>query len=192
MRCLAKKAADRWQKAEEVRAQFEVMVTPTGGMTPTGTQPVLAVREAEAAAKAHPVRVAGLFGVASLGVLAIVYAAVQLIGLPDWVFYGAIGLLVVGLPIMLLTGRRERQRAMATMTGVRVTTPVGLERHFTWRKAILGGGLALAGLAVVAGGYMAIRLLGIGPVGTLVASGVLDQRGPLIVAGIAGRAPHGH
>ena len=189
MRCLAKKAADRWQKAEEVRAQFEVMVTPTGGMTPTGTQPVLAVSAAEAAAKAHPVRVAGLFGLASVGVLAIVYAAVQLIGLPDWVFYGAIGLLVVGLPIMLLTGRRERQRAMATMTGVRVTTPVGLERHFTWRKAILGGGLAFAGLAVVAGGYMAMRLLGIGPVGTLVASGVLDQRGLLIVAEFADRTP---
>src|SRR3990172_1477258 len=189
MRCLAKKAADRWQKAEEVRAQFEAMVTPTGGMTPTGTQPVLAVSAAEAAAKAHPVRVAGLFGLASVGVLAIVYAAVQLIGLPDWVFYGAIGLLVVGLPIMLLTGRRERQRAMATMTGVRVTTPVGLERHFTWRKAILGGGLAFAGLAVVAGGDMGMRLLGIGPVGTLVASGVLDQRGLLIEAEFADRTP---
>src|SRR3990172_3261543 len=74
MRCLAKKAADRWQKAEEVRAQFEAMVMPTGGMTPTGTQPVRTVGADEAVkavAQAHPLRVAGLFGLASVGVLAI-------------------------------------------------------------------------------------------------------------------------
>src|SRR3990172_3602040 len=179
MRCLAKKAADRWQKAEEVRAQFEAMVTPTGGMTPTGTQPVLAAGAAgaaAAAAQAHPVRVAGLFGLASVGVLAIVYAAVQLIGLPGWAFWAAIALLGIGLPIMVLTGRRERQGAIARMTGVRMTTPVGLERHFTWKKAILGGGLAFAGLALVATVYMVMRLLGIGPVGSLVASGVLKEQ----------------
>ncbi|OGU34471.1 MAG: hypothetical protein A3K13_13475 [Gemmatimonadetes bacterium RIFCSPLOWO2_12_FULL_68_9] len=192
MRCLAKKAADRWQKAEEVRAQFEAMVTPTGGMTPTGTQPVLAAGAAgaaAAAAQAHPVRVAGLFGLASVGVLAIVYAAVQLIGLPDWVFWAAIALLGIGLPIMVLTGRRERQRAIASMTGVRMTTPVGLERHFTWQKAILGGGLAFAGLALVATVYMVMRLLGIGPVGSLVASGVLKEQERLLVTDFENATP---
>ena len=187
MRCLEKKAADRWQKADELIPHLDALLTPTGGITPTGTQPVPAVGAAAAAAKAHPVRVAGLFGLASVGVLAIVYAAVQLIGLPDWVFYGAIGLLVAGLPVMLLTGRRERQRAIASMTGVRMTTPVGLERHFTWGKAILGGGLAFAGLAIVAGGYMAMRVLGIGPVGTLVASGRLPERARLLVADFENR-----
>jgi tetratricopeptide (TPR) repeat protein len=190
MRCLAKKAADRWQKADEVRAQFEAMVTPTGGITPTSTQPVQAVtadQAARAVAQAHPIRVAGLFALASVGVLAMVYAAVQVIGLPDWVFWGAIGLLIVGLPIVLLTGRRERQRAVATMTGVHVTTPMGLERHFTWRKAILGGGLAFGGLAVVTGGYMGMRVMGIGPVGTLVASGALDRRDMLLVADFENR-----
>src|SRR3990172_1901810 len=65
MRCLAKKAADRWQKAEEVRSQFEAMVTPTGGMTPTGTQPVLAAGAAGAAgagAPGQPLRGAGVGG----------------------------------------------------------------------------------------------------------------------------------
>ena len=62
MRCLEKKAADRWQKADELIPHLDALLTPTGGITPTGTQPVLAVGAAAAAAKAHPVRVAGLFG----------------------------------------------------------------------------------------------------------------------------------
>ena len=192
MRCLEKKAADRWQKAEELIPHLDALLTPSGGMTPTGTQPVPPVRADEAVravAQTHPVRVAGLFGLASVGVLAIVYALVQAIGLPDWVIRGAIGLLAVGLPIVLLTGRKERQRAVASMTGIRYTTPAGLQRHFTWRKAILGGGLAFAGLAVVAGGYMAMRVFGIGPVGSLVASGALDDRGRLIVSEFADRTP---
>ena len=43
MRCLAKRAADRWQTAEELLAQLEPLVTPSGGVTPTETQPVAAV-----------------------------------------------------------------------------------------------------------------------------------------------------
>jgi serine/threonine-protein kinase len=39
MRCLEKKAADRWQSASELHQQLEVMATPSGGMTPTGAVP---------------------------------------------------------------------------------------------------------------------------------------------------------
>ena len=44
MRCLAKQPADRWQSAEELLPQLESLATPTGGITPTQTQPVAAVR----------------------------------------------------------------------------------------------------------------------------------------------------
>jgi serine/threonine-protein kinase len=40
MRCLEKKAADRWQSAEELLPQLEALATPSGGVTPTGTMPV--------------------------------------------------------------------------------------------------------------------------------------------------------
>jgi tetratricopeptide (TPR) repeat protein len=116
-----------------------------------------------------------------------VYALVQVIGLPDWVFWGAIGLLAAGLPIMLLAGRQERRRAVASMAGVQYTTPVGLERHFTWRKAILGGGLAFGGLAASAALFMGLRTLGVGPFATLVSAGLLKERDPLVLAQFANR-----
>jgi len=179
MRCLEKKPADRWQKADELIPHLDALLTPTGGITPAGTQPHRAV---EAVRAVGVVRAAGLYGLVSLGVLAVAYAAVQLIGLPDWVLYGAIGLLVIGLPVVLLTGRREQQRATASLTGVRLTTPIGLQRHLTWRKSFLGGAIAFGTLALAAAGYMAMRALGIGPVGTLVASGVLGERERIVLA----------
>jgi len=42
MRCLAKRPADRWQTADELLAQLEPLVTPSGGMTPTSTRPLSA------------------------------------------------------------------------------------------------------------------------------------------------------
>jgi tetratricopeptide (TPR) repeat protein/tRNA A-37 threonylcarbamoyl transferase component Bud32 len=43
MKCLEKKAADRWQSAEELLPVLEALGTPSGGITPTGTQPTTAV-----------------------------------------------------------------------------------------------------------------------------------------------------
>lgn len=182
MRCLEKKAADRFQKAEELVPHLEALLTSSGGLTPTGTQPLPAVDYAAAARQAHPVRVTGLFALASVGVLAIVWALVQAFGLPTWVFVGAIGLLGMGLPIVLVTGHHERKRAMASATGIHPRTPVGLERHFRWKKTIFGGGVAFAGLGLVAAAFMASRFLGIGPAATLVSSGVLGEREVVILS----------
>ncbi len=44
MRCLEKKPADRWQSAEEMLPQLELLSTPSGGMTPAMTAPVDAAR----------------------------------------------------------------------------------------------------------------------------------------------------
>jgi tetratricopeptide (TPR) repeat protein len=158
-------------------------------MTPTTTQPVTAVDHDAAARKAHPVRVAALFGLAGVGVLAIVWFLVQQLGLPDWVFLGAIALLAIGLPIMLVTGQQERRRALARASAMQHTTPVGLQRHFTWRKAVMGGVAAFIALAVTAGGYAGLRAMGVGPFGTLVASGALGSRDRLILADFENATP---
>jgi eukaryotic-like serine/threonine-protein kinase len=43
MRCLEKRPADRWQSAEQLLAQLEPLLTPSGGTTPAATRPVAAV-----------------------------------------------------------------------------------------------------------------------------------------------------
>ena len=43
LKCLEKKAADRWQSAEELLPQLEALATPSGGTTPVGTVPQSAV-----------------------------------------------------------------------------------------------------------------------------------------------------
>ncbi|MEE9299839.1 MAG: serine/threonine-protein kinase, partial [Alphaproteobacteria bacterium] len=191
MRCLKKRAADRWQSAEELRAQLRALTTPqSGGVTPVGTQPVEAVaaRSAGLMGAFHtPARVAAAFGAAAAVTLVLVYALMIALGLPDWVFVGAIALLALGLPIVLVTGRQEKQRAVAATTGLRVTTPMGLEKHLTWRKAIAGGVLAFTGLVVVSGGYMAMRSMGIGPAATLMSTGALGRRELIILAAFENR-----
>jgi len=189
MRCLEKRPADRWQTAGELLAQLELMATPsTGGLTPTGTTPAVSSGTEDAIRRSHPVRVALLFAAATVGVLAIVYLLVHQLGLPDWVFYGAIVLMLLGLPIMLLTSHFERRRALARASGrVELTPSSGLPALLTWQKAIRGGVLAFAALGIVAASYTAMRLLGIGPVGTLVASGRLNAKDQLVVADFENR-----
>src|SRR2546425_1011978 len=179
MRCLAKHPADRFQSAGDVLEALEQMVTPSGGITPTGSAPYDAVAAA-AAARAHPLRVAGLFALTSVAVLGVVYFLMNQLGLPGWVMPGAIVLLAAGLPIMLWTGVIERRRAMARSTE-------GWHGLFTWRKAVAGGVAAFAALGLGAGVYAAMRVLGIGPVGTLVASGVLEKRDRMVLADFENR-----
>jgi len=88
MRCLAKHPADRPQSAEELVGQLEAMATPTGGITPQ--QAEISSGTAAAIRRAHPVRVATLFGFAALGVLTLAYLLVHVLGLPNWAFAGAV------------------------------------------------------------------------------------------------------
>jgi Flp pilus assembly protein TadD len=188
MRCLEKRPSDRWQTAEELGTQLDTLLTPSGGMTPTGaTAPVSSGTEA-AIKRAHPVRVAVLFAIASAVVLSLVWLMVHRLGLPDWVFYAGIALMAAGLPIMLLTSNRERQRAMARITGSHaIPSNTLMDRLLTWRGAISGGGLAFAGLTIGAGVFMGLRTAGIGPFATLVSSGVMKERDKLIVADFENR-----
>jgi tetratricopeptide (TPR) repeat protein len=62
------------------------------------------------------------------------------------------------------------------------TRPSAAHRLFTWRNAIVGGVLAFAFLGVAVAGYWAMWATGIGPVGSLVAQGVLEERDPVILS----------
>ena len=112
----------------------------------------------------------------------------QRIGLPDWVFLAAIGLLLAGLPIVLWASRSERRRALARTTGAPLPVPSGpLGQLSTMRGAIRGGVLAFAGLVVGAGAFMGLRAAGVGPFATLVSAGVLIARDRLVLADFENR-----
>ena len=187
-RCLEKKPADRWQKADELVTQLEALATPSGGMTPTGTAPFPTATLETARRQGDPVRVAGLYVGAAVAVFGGVYALSRVVGFPDWVLPATAVLLVLGLPIMIVTGLIERRRAVARTTGTYISGEApGLAGWLSWRKALRGGGLAFGGLALVAAAYMGMRALGIGPVGTVIASGALKDQDPLILVGFENR-----
>ncbi len=58
MRCLEKRAADRWQSAAELAAQLEAATTPSGGHLPTGGGPAVSSATEGAIRQGHPGRVA--------------------------------------------------------------------------------------------------------------------------------------
>src|SRR5438034_5692412 len=185
MRCLAKHPADRPQSAEELVSQLESMATPTGGMTPELTAGISS-GTAAAIRRGHPARVAALYALAAIGALTLDYLLVHFLGLPDWFRLGVVALVAAGLPIMLWTGLMERRRALAGGTG-QAALPPGVHRWFTWSRALWGGAAGFGLLALVTAVYMALRALGIGPVGTLVASGLLAQRDRLVLADFENR-----
>jgi eukaryotic-like serine/threonine-protein kinase len=115
-------------------------------------------------------------------------------GLPDWVFPGALAVMLLGLPVILLTWHVNRtMRRLATMTpaltpGGRPASPstmtnlaIKASPHVTWRRTLIGSAAALGVFALVVAGFMLLRSLGVGPVGSLLAAGKLSDRERLIV-----------
>jgi eukaryotic-like serine/threonine-protein kinase len=184
MRCLEKRAADRWQSAAEIIPQLDAALTPGGGTQPTGAVAGISSGTRAALRQANPVRVTALFVAASLAILSATWWLEAKLGLPSWVLPMAAVLMLVGLPIMILTAQRERERLHGT-----AETPTGGlgDRLFTWRGALGGGALAFLGLATAAGGFMTLRAMGIGPFATLVSSGRLAERDKLVLADFSNR-----
>ena len=85
----------------------------------------------------------GLFALAAVVSLAVVYGLVTRWGLPRWTLLLAVGLLAVGVAVLAATtGFEARRRAGATVTGV--------SRWLTWGNAGRGGAIAGVVWAAVA------------------------------------------
>ena len=150
--------------------------------------------------RARLIRVLVVYAGATFAVIEIIDILADQVGLPDWVVPGAVVLLLLGLPIIVATAVVQSApsapadkstqfdafaRAEVGAAAERPTAEdvAAVAKHWlTWRKAILGGVLAFALLGVATTGYMTMRALGIGPVGSLVAAGVLDERDRIILA----------
>jgi tetratricopeptide (TPR) repeat protein len=104
------------------------------------------------------------------------------LGLPAWVFPGALVILALGFPVLVVTAITQR-------VGVRGSLVEGREPWITWRRAIGGVVVALAVWGFVVAGYMAMRTLGIGPAAPLIARGLLEERERVILADFANHSP---
>ena len=155
MWCLEKDAVDRPQTAADILSH---------------ALPAKQARVGRAMAIA-----AGLYAAGSWLLLQATQTLSEALGLPGWVVPFALVLLAVGFLVMLATGfvpRGQRARSHAR----------GLLSPWTWKRAALGGlggfgALALAGIA-----WAVMRGLGLGPPGTLVARGLLEERDILLLA----------
>jgi tetratricopeptide (TPR) repeat protein len=180
MRCLAKQPADRYQTADELLAALEPSRLSSDAHTPV-TLSVPTVMPAKW--YGHPAVVALGYAV----VVALVLGAVSLIGravgMPGWVTPAAAGLLVLGLPIAVVTGRLERKRAVAMATGMyHPSGEAPAAGFFTWKRALVAGMIAFAALGLGAGAWAAMRTAGIGPAGTLLSTGKLAAKSGVVVA----------
>jgi eukaryotic-like serine/threonine-protein kinase len=186
MRLLEKDPANRPASAAEVGRTLDA--TPTSDTL--AAMPAMLLGRPGAWKRAL---VAYVIAFAIVAILA--RTAVTGIGLPDWVFTGALIVMALGLPVIIATAYVHRvSRRLATMTPQLTTSggvapPKGVEaiaakagHHFTWRRAALGGAYALAAFVLAVGAFMALRALGIGPAGSLLAAGKLNDDDRVLVA----------
>jgi tRNA A-37 threonylcarbamoyl transferase component Bud32/TolB-like protein len=185
LRLLEKDPGRRPQSAAEVLATLDSVLstsTPTMAFSPVGTF----------------WRALGLYVLATAMVALLTRAAVLVIGLPEWVFPGAMVVMLLGLPALLVTGyvqRITRRAATATPTltpggtlqpqspsGTVATMALKAGRHLSWRRTAHGGMVAMGGFVVLVAGFMALRALGIGPAGSLLAAGKLAADDRIVLA----------
>ncbi len=142
--------------------------------------------------------VLAMYAAAVIAVAVVARAAVIAIGLPDWVFPGALIVMALGLPAILFTAfvHRGAHRALTEATVTPRGSPtqqstmariaVKASPFVSWRRTFRGGAFALAGFAVLVAAFMIMRQFGIGPIGSLLASGRIAERDQLLVTDFHG------
>jgi tetratricopeptide (TPR) repeat protein len=187
MWCLAKEPSQRPQTAEV--AQVLDAVATSGTMEAMGAYVPRHMPFGRALA---------IYGAAAIGVLVIAKAAEAAIGLPDWVFMAAIGVVIGGLAVLLFTGFTHRAARRHAVTTTPVRTPHGtaaavpastLTRvavraspHLRWSRLIQAGGYTLGAFVLIVAGYLGLGAAGIGPGASLLSKGKMAANARILVA----------
>ena len=187
MKCLAKDADDRPQRAVEI---VRILETVTSGAGHDAMPMILA------GGRGMFRRALLVYALAFVIVAVVAKAAIVAVGLPDWVFPGALVVMALGLPVILFTAyvhRTTRRVLGATPTYTPGGTPslakgtmaqmaIKASPHVSWRRAAIGGGAAVSAFVLLVGAYMVLRAFGIGPAGSLLAAGAISQDEKILVA----------
>ena len=186
MTCLEKEPDKRPQSARDLVRVLE-SVTTSGGAHPAMPAILLGGRP-------RVIRALAWYAAAFFAAWILARAAVVGIGLPTWVVPGTLIVMALGLPVILFTAF-VHHGAHAAMTTANMTpggTPairstmtmiaVKASPWVSWRRTTLGGAWALAAFVVLIIGYMVMRAMGIGPVGSLMATGAMGASERMIIA----------
>lgn len=184
-RCLEKDPDDRPQQASDVLKALEAATTSGA------TQAVVSWQR---------IPFAGALGiwVAGTALIALVArAAMIVLGLPDWVFPGALTIAVLAFPLVIFTWYAQRVQYPGTVSSPRFT-PGGTQEpdrsgtsvtfaqraapHVSWLRTSRWTAIGLAGFVLIVAGFMTLRSMGIGPAGSLLAAGKLEKSAKLLVA----------
>ena len=188
MHCLAKNPAERPATADEVLRQLEA----AGSLS---TAPAIG---AFSYGRSYFLPAMGIYAATFLVVAIVARLLVDTQGLPEWVFTGGLIVMALGFPVVLFTGYTQyvaRKVAQATPTltprgtvvrpsasGTLAQLAVKASPHVSWTRAARGGVAALTFFALLVAGYLVLRVLGIGPFGSLLAAGKLAAQDRVLVA----------
>ena len=184
-RCLAKDPAKRPENAEELLQELAVTTSGPALSMPFHGRGLL-------------LRAMAFYAAAFIGVAIVARLLVDTQGLPEWIFSGALVVMALGFPVILFTGYTQyvaRRLAQATPTltphgtlirpsanGTMAQLAVKASPHLSWTRTLRGGVAALTGFALLVAGYLVLRVLGIGPSGSLLAAGKLSAQDKILVA----------
>ncbi len=139
----------------------------------------------------------GLWFVATALVALVARAAMIVLGLPDWVFPGVLAIAGLALPLVLVTWYAHHvQRTASTTTprftpagtvapqrlGTSATLALRAAPNMSWSRTTRWAIMAVAMFALGVAGFMTLRALGIGPRGSLMASGRLAESAQVLIA----------
>ena len=191
MRCLEKEPNDRPQSAADLVQVLETVTSGSG--LPAMPEILLGGRQ-------RLWRAIGLYVMSCVGVALLAKAAIIVIGLPDWVFPGALLVMGLGLPIILftafvhhgayqaLTSPALTPRGTPVVHSTMTKLAVRASPWVSWRRTAWGGAIALGLFVVLVSVFMTTRALGIGPAASLLGAGVLKNRAPVLLDDFRGPA----